>query len=237
MYNNNFNQQNQQNNSMYRIPNRIFVGGIPQTASQDELRDYFRHFGHVKDARIITDTRGNSKGFGFVTYDNENDASKVLSLKEEDLIFKENKLNIGHAFRKKNNFDQNQGGPQYQQGMRGQNGMGGQGQHHMMGGNMGGLGLGGQGSMGLHQGNMGSSGLGNMGGLGGLGGGGHPGGNNYLDSQMNGQASGMHPMNNMSGFGNNSQGMNPQGMNYGMNGHMGLGNMGALNGINGMNMN
>ena len=112
-------------------------------ASQDELRDYFGHFGHVKDARIITDTRGNSKGFGFVTYDSENDASKVLSLKEEDLIFKENKLNIGHAFRKKNNFDQGQGGGQYQQGMRGQNGMGGgQGQHHMMGGNMGGLGLG-----------------------------------------------------------------------------------------------
>jgi len=232
MYNNNFNQNNQQNNSMYRIPNRIFVGGIPQTASQDELRDYFRHFGHVKDARIITDTRGNSKGFGFVTYDSENDASKVLSLKEEDLIFKENKLNIGHAFRKKNNFDQGQGGGQYQQGMRGQNGMGGgQGQHHMMGG--------GQGSMGLHQGSMGGSGLGNMGALGGLGGAGHPGGNNYLDSQMNGQASGMHPMNNMSGFSNNSQAMNPQGMNYGMNGHMaGLGgNMGALNGINGMNMN
>ena len=40
--------------------------------------------------------------FGFVTYDSENDASKVLSLKEEELIFKENKLNIGHAFRKKN---------------------------------------------------------------------------------------------------------------------------------------
>lgn len=71
---------------------------------------------------------------------------KVLSLKEEDLIFKENKLNIGHAFRKKNNFDQQggQGGYRVQNGMGGgQNGMGGgQGQHPMMGGNMGGLGLG-----------------------------------------------------------------------------------------------
>ena len=66
-----------------------------------------------------------------------------MSLKEEDLIFKENKLNIGHAFRKKNNFDQQQGGnPQYQQN-RGHNGMGGgHGQPHMMGGNMGNLGLG-----------------------------------------------------------------------------------------------
>ncbi len=59
MYNNN---NNNNNNSMYRIPNRIFVGGIPQTASQDELREYFSHFGHVKDARIITDPRGNSRG-------------------------------------------------------------------------------------------------------------------------------------------------------------------------------
>jgi len=233
MYNNNFNQNNQQNNSMYRIPNRIFVGGIPQTASQDELRDYFGHFGHVKDARIITDTRGNSKGFGFVTYDSENDAMKVLSLKEEELIFKENKLNIGHAFRKKNNFDQ-PGGQQFQQNPRGQDG-----QHPMMGGNMGGLGLGGQGSIGLHNGGMGGNGLGNMGGLGGLGGG-HLGNYNNLDSQMNAGASGMHPMNGMNGGFNNggSQGMNPQGMNYGMNGHIGLGsNMGGLGGMNGMNMN
>ena len=120
-------------------------------ASQDELRDYFGHFGHVKDARIITDTRGNSKGFGFVTYDSENDAMKVLSLKEEELIFKENKLNIGHAFRKKNNFEQGQGGQggQYgrgQAGMGGQSGMGGQagmgGGHAMMAGNMANLALG-----------------------------------------------------------------------------------------------
>ena len=32
MYNNQMNNQNNNNNNnMYRIPNRIFVGGIPQT--------------------------------------------------------------------------------------------------------------------------------------------------------------------------------------------------------------
>ena len=39
--------------------------------------------------------------FGFVTYENENDATRALSVGEDELIFKENKLNIGHAFRKK----------------------------------------------------------------------------------------------------------------------------------------
>lgn len=226
---------------MYRIPNRIFVGGIPQNASQDELRDYFSHFGHVKDARIITDTRGNSKGFGFVTYDSENDAMKVLSLKEEDLIFKENKLNIGHAFRKKNNFDQpggaQQGGFRVQNGMGGgQNGMnGGQGQHPMMGGNMGGLGLGGQGAIGLHNGGMGASGLGNMANLGGLGGG-HPGGQFNMDSQMNG-GSGMHQMQGMNGFGSqpgSQQGMTPQGYG-GIQGYGGMAAMTGMTGMNGMN--
>jgi RNA recognition motif-containing protein len=102
-----FNTANAQSNSMHRIPNRIFVGGIPQNTSQNELRDYFSHFGHVKDARIIMDQHGNSKGYGFVTYNNEHDASKVLSVKEEDLVFKENKLNVGHAFRKNNNQQTN----------------------------------------------------------------------------------------------------------------------------------
>ena len=49
-------------------------------ASQDELRDYFSHFGHVKDARIITDPRGNSKGYIyylFMFYKNQ----KIFNLK------------------------------------------------------------------------------------------------------------------------------------------------------------
>ncbi len=172
-----------------------------------------------------------------------------MSLKEEDLIFKENKLNIGHAFRKKTNFDNNN---QYQQNSRimnngmnnGMNGGAGN-QHHMMAGNnsnIGHLGLGGHGGMGLHNGGMATNGLGNMGslgGLGGLGGAGHLGNNNYLDSQMNGAPSGLHPMNNMNGFGSGSQGMSHNGMGYGMNGHISAigGGMGGLTGMNGMNMN
>ncbi len=187
-----------------------------------------------------------------MTYDSENDASKVLSLKEEDLIFKENKLNIGHAFRKKNNFDN---ANQYQQNPRANNGMAGGGgggaglgggQHHMMGGNnnnLGHLGLGGHGGIGVHNGSgMSGGGLNNMGGLGGLGGAGHPGNNSYLDNPMNGGASGMHPMNTMNGFSNSSQGMTHNAMGYGMNGHLagmsaGMGGMGGLTGMNGMNMN
>ena len=48
--------------------------------------------------------------FGFVTYENENDATRALSVGEDELVFKENKLNIGHAFRKKTPMGGNGGG-------------------------------------------------------------------------------------------------------------------------------
>ena len=115
------------------IRNRIYVGGIPQTAVQDELRDYFAYFGSIKDARIITDTVGNSKGYGFVTYENEADAAKVLAQREQDFFFKENKLTIGQAFRQNNNNQQGNGGhfngqmnPNFNRGgFNNQNGFGG----------------------------------------------------------------------------------------------------------------
>lgn len=229
---------------MYRIPNRIFVGGIPQTASQDELREYFGHFGMVKDARIITDPRGNSKGYGFVTYESENDASKVLSVKEEDLIFKESKLNIGHAFRKKNNFPGQQGGGGFQSGLgQGLNGMNlGMGQ-----GLMGGLG-----GMGMNMNGLGQQMGGHM--QNAIGGGGQNGGGgnqHHLQQQQSnqqsfmdqGQMSGM-SQHHMQQQGNQPQGMNSMGGQGGqqqMHHQMGLQGMnagfGGMGGLNGMNMN
>eukprot|EP00057_Strongylocentrotus_purpuratus_P032175 XP_786845.2 PREDICTED: protein boule-like [Strongylocentrotus purpuratus] len=44
------------------IPNRIFVGGIAFNTSDAELRNFFSAFGHVKEAKIIADRAGVSKG-------------------------------------------------------------------------------------------------------------------------------------------------------------------------------
>jgi RNA recognition motif-containing protein len=157
MYHQQQQQQHQgfrQNNNYQsnKIPNRIYVGGIPQDASQDELRDYFSTFGLVKDARIITDQIGNSRGFGFVTFEQNEDASKVLALRDNDLTFKESKLNINQAYRNNNNQQggQNGGGfRQHHQGGHHQGGFGGHQQHqqHHQGGfnsynNHGGFGMG-----------------------------------------------------------------------------------------------
>lgn len=83
------------------IPNRIFVGGITGNTTEAELRQFFSTFGAIKDCKIITDRAGVSKGYGFVTFVQLEDAEKLVQKEgEQHLIFKDRKLNIGPAVRK-----------------------------------------------------------------------------------------------------------------------------------------
>ncbi len=46
---------------------RLYVGNLPFTTTNDELRDVFSEFGEVTSANVITDRdTGRSRGFGFV---------------------------------------------------------------------------------------------------------------------------------------------------------------------------
>jgi len=82
------------------IPSRIFVGGIAANTTDAELKQYFTAFGAVKDTKIITDRAGVSKGYGFVTFETQEDADRIIKKESDNLIFKDRKLNIGPAVRK-----------------------------------------------------------------------------------------------------------------------------------------
>jgi len=58
---------------------KIFVGGIPISLSNLDFRKYFESFGKVIETQIMTDREtGRSRGFGFVTYEDEDVANQVL---------------------------------------------------------------------------------------------------------------------------------------------------------------
>ncbi|XP_048242725.1 protein boule-like isoform X9 [Haliotis rufescens] len=86
------------------IPNRIFVGGIAANVSsattEAELKQFFTAYGAVKDTKIIADRAGVSKGYGFVTFENQEDAERIIKKEADNLVFKDRKLNIGPAIRK-----------------------------------------------------------------------------------------------------------------------------------------
>ena len=61
---------------------RYFVGGLAPHTTADSMRVFFSRFGKVVDATVMVDREtGRSKGFGFVTFeDNSNDGQLVGKL-------------------------------------------------------------------------------------------------------------------------------------------------------------
>jgi len=58
---------------------KLYVGSLPYSITEDELRDMFGQYGSVSSVRIITDKfTGQSKGFGFVEMDSADDAQKAI---------------------------------------------------------------------------------------------------------------------------------------------------------------
>jgi RNA recognition motif-containing protein len=59
--------------------NKIYVGNLPFSATDDSLREMFGQAGQVESARIITDRdTGRSKGFGFVEMSTDQEASEAI---------------------------------------------------------------------------------------------------------------------------------------------------------------
>lgn len=60
---------------------KLFVAGLPWSFTNDALKELFASCGEIKEAIVITDRdTGKSKGFGFVTFTNEEGAKKALEM-------------------------------------------------------------------------------------------------------------------------------------------------------------
>ena len=59
---------------------KIYVGGLPYAATEQQLSDLFAQHGTVASARVITDKfTGQSRGFGFVEMSTDEEAQKAIS--------------------------------------------------------------------------------------------------------------------------------------------------------------
>jgi RNA recognition motif-containing protein len=58
---------------------KIFVGGLPYSTEENQLRELFAAHGGVDSVQIITDRMtGRSKGFGFVEMSDDDEAAKAI---------------------------------------------------------------------------------------------------------------------------------------------------------------
>ena len=62
------------------MQNRLYVGNLPYSTTEEQLREYFGEYGDVQEIAIITDREtGLSKGFAFVTMTTEEDAVAAMN--------------------------------------------------------------------------------------------------------------------------------------------------------------
>jgi RNA recognition motif-containing protein len=73
----------------------IYVGNLPYSATQDELRAQFEQYGTVESVNIIMDREtGRSKGFGFVVMpDSAAAQSAINALNDTDMGGRKLKIN------------------------------------------------------------------------------------------------------------------------------------------------
>ncbi|XP_028999098.1 protein boule-like [Betta splendens] len=77
-------------------PLQIFVAGFGYKTCERDLQDYFSPFGTVREVKIVVDSWGYSKGYGFITFATEEAVLKVL-VHADRLYYRDRKLSIRQA--------------------------------------------------------------------------------------------------------------------------------------------
>jgi cold-inducible RNA-binding protein len=81
---------------MSKKSNKLFIGSLSWDTSDDGLRNAFERFGEITEAKVITDRdTGRSRGFGFVTFANDQDAETAMQeMNGADLDGRSIKVNL-----------------------------------------------------------------------------------------------------------------------------------------------
>eukprot|EP00244_Chara_vulgaris_P003226 TRINITY_DN1582_c0_g1_i2.p1 TRINITY_DN1582_c0_g1~~TRINITY_DN1582_c0_g1_i2.p1 ORF type:complete len:168 (-),score=24.00 TRINITY_DN1582_c0_g1_i2:82-585(-) len=73
-----FNTDEQEQQAEGLPTSKLFVGGLAWAADDNTLRNAFAEYGSVTEAKVIVDrVTGRSRGYGFVCFETEEDASKA----------------------------------------------------------------------------------------------------------------------------------------------------------------
>jgi len=75
--------------------NKLYVGNLPFSVTEDQLRDVFASYGDISQLSLIMDRdTGRPKGFGFITFASQQAAEKALEQNGKDLGGRALRVNI-----------------------------------------------------------------------------------------------------------------------------------------------
>ncbi|KAL2498238.1 Polyadenylate-binding protein 2 [Abeliophyllum distichum] len=77
----------------------IFIKNLDKSIDHKALHDTFSSFGNILSCKIATDPNGQSKGYGFVQFDNEESAQTAID-KLNGMLMNDKQVYVGHFLRK-----------------------------------------------------------------------------------------------------------------------------------------
>ena len=82
----------------------IYVGNLDFKVNENDLETLFGEYGEISSVKVIVDKySGRSKGFGFITMDNPEEASKAVS-ELQGRTFKSRELVVNEARPRKEEY-------------------------------------------------------------------------------------------------------------------------------------
>lgn len=72
---------------LYHQGSNIYVKNIDDDVTDDDLREHFSQCGMITSAKLMRDTKGISKGFGFVCFSTPEEANKAVAILHGDNKF------------------------------------------------------------------------------------------------------------------------------------------------------
>ncbi len=82
----------------------IYVGNLDYKVNESDLEEVFGEYGNVDSSKIITDKMsGRSKGFGFVTMENQDEGNKAIEELNGSTL-KSREIVVNEARPKRNNY-------------------------------------------------------------------------------------------------------------------------------------
>ena len=79
---------------------KVYVGNLPFSIDDEKLKELFGVYGEIEEANVIKDKfSGRSKGFGFVTFVNDENGQKAISeMNEKEVEGRALKVNEAKPF-------------------------------------------------------------------------------------------------------------------------------------------
>ena len=73
---------------------KIYVGNLPYSTTEEDVRDFFKQYGEMNEVKLISDFQtGRSKGFAFITFKDDEGGEAALAADGTELDGRKLKVN------------------------------------------------------------------------------------------------------------------------------------------------